>query len=243
MLVAGGIVVAVVAVMSGTSGFGFGLVATPLLLLSGFSIPFVVTVNLLITIATRVTVAVRLWRSVEPRRVALLVAGAVPGLYAGARILGSVDARTVKLAVGLLVMGAAAAAGLAYGERRRRAPLATVPGANVVAGFLGGILGTTTSLIGVPPALLLARSRLVASRFFADMAVYFVATGAIGLAVLGLDGDFDGDAARAFLFWLPGVLLGNVIGTTVGLRAPERTFRLLTLTVAFAAGALTVATA
>ena len=241
MLVAGGIVVAVVAVMSGTSGFGFGLVATPLLLLSGFSIPFVVTVNLLITIATRVTVALRLWRSVELRRVALLVAGAVPGLYAGARVLGSVDARTVKLAVGVLVMLAAAA--LAYGERRRRPPLATVPGANVVAGFLGGILGTTTSLIGVPPALLLARSRLVASRFFADMAVYFVATGAIGLAVLGLDGDFDGDAARAFLFWLPGVLLGNVIGTTVGLRAPERTFRLLTLTVAFAAGALTVATA
>ena len=241
MLVAGGIIVAVVAVMGGTSGFGFGLVATPLLLLSGFSIPFVVTVNLLITIATRVTVALRLWRSVDARRVALLVLGAVPGLYVGARVLGAIDARTVKIAVGLLVM--AAAAGLAYAERRRRAPLATVPGATLVAGFLGGVLGTTTSLIGVAPALLLAGKRLVASRFFADMAVYFVATSAIGLAVLGLDGDFEAAGARAFVFWLPGVLLGNIVGTTVGLRAPERVFRLLTLTVAFAAGALTVTTA
>ena len=241
MLVAGGIVVAVVAVMSGTSGFGFGLVATPLLLLSGFSLPFVVTVNLLITIATRVTVAVRLWRSVNVRRVSLLLAGAAPGLYVGARVLGAVETETVTIAVGLLIM--AAAATLAYAERGPHTPVVAVPGATVAAGFLGGVLGTTTSLIGVPPALLLAGKRLVASRFFADMAFYFVATSAIGLAVLAVDGDFDGSAARAFLFWLPGVLVGNIVGTTLGLRAPERLFRLLTLTVAFAAGALTVATA
>ena len=239
MLVVGGLLVAAAALLAGTSGFGFGLIATPLLLLSGFSLPFVVTVNLLVSVATRISVAVRLRRSVDPVRAALLVAGCVPGLYAGARILGAVDARTLELGAGIVVMAAAAA--LMYAERHpprgpgRAAPLA--------GGFLGGVLGTTTSLIGVPPALLLARQRLAARSFFADVAIYFVAAGAIALAILALDGDFDGGGAKAFVYWLPRVLVANAIGTTVGLRVPERIFRVTTLGLSFAAGALTVASA
>ena len=149
------------------------------------------------------------------------------------------DARTLELSVGVVVMAAAAA--LVYAERHP--PRAPRRGAPLAGGFLGGLLGTTTSLIGVPPALLLARQRLAARSFFADMAVYFAAAGAIGLAVLAADGDFDGGAARAFVYWLPGVLVANAIGTTVGLRVPERVFRLTTLALAFAAGALTAASA
>lgn len=239
MLVLGGLLVAAVALLAGTSGFGFGLLATPILLLSGFSLPFIVTLNLLASVATRVSVALRLRRSIDPRRAALLVGGSVPGLYVGARVLGAVDATTLRVAVGLVVM--AAAASLLYAERHP--PRVRGRGAPVAAGFLGGLLGTTTSLIGVPPALLLARQRLAARSFFADMAVFFVAAGGIGLVVLALDGDFDGGAAKAFVYWLPGLLLGNAVGTTLGLRVPERVFRLVTLTLAFVAGAATVASA
>jgi hypothetical protein len=240
VLVLGGVIAAGVALLAGTSGFGFSLLAAPLLLLAGFSLPFVVTVNLLVSVAARISVAVRLRRSIEPRRVALLVLGSVPGLYIGARLLGAFEEHDVKVVLGLLVMAAAAA--LVYAERhppslRPRDALVTV------AGFLGGLLGTTTSLIGVPPALLLARRRLGPARFFADMAVFFIVTGTIALLVLALDGDFDGGGARAFLYWLPGVLVANVVGTTAGLRLPERAFRMLTLALAFAAGAITAATA
>ena len=239
MLVLGGFLVAAAALLAGTSGFGFGLLATPILLLSGFSLPFIVTVNLLASVATRISVALRLRRSIDAKRVALLVGGSVPGLYVGARVLGAVDARTLKIAVGIVVMAAAAA--LLYAERHP--PRVRGRGAPVAAGFLGGLLGTTTSLIGVPPALLLARQRLAQRPFFADMAVFFVATGGIGLIVLALDGDFDGEAARAFAYWLPGLLVANAVGTTLGLRVPERLFRLATLALAFVAGAVTTASA
>ena len=59
-LILGCVIAAATALLAGTSGFGFALVATPLLLLSGFALPFVVTVNLLIAVATRVSVA---WRT------------------------------------------------------------------------------------------------------------------------------------------------------------------------------------
>ena len=239
MLVLGGILAAAIALLAGTSGFGFGLLATPTLLLAGFSLPFVVTVNLLISVATRISVAYRLHNSIDVRRVALLVGGAAPGLWIGSRTLAAVDEHAVRVTVGVVIMAAAAA--LAYVDRHP--PREHGAAASATAGFLGGLLGTSTSLIGVPPALMLSRRRAAAASFFADLAVYFIAAGAIGLAVLAVSGHFDGDAAHAFVYWLPGVLVANVAGTSLGLRIPAHTLRWVTLGLAFAAGAVTAATA
>ena len=238
-LILGGAIAAASALLAGTSGFGFALVATPLLLLSGFSLPFVVTVNLLIAVATRASVAWRLRHAIDRRRVLVLVCGAVPGLWVGSRTLGAVDEHALKLCAGLLI----AAAAVALATANRYPPGPDVPGLGAAAGFLGGLLGTTTSLIGVPPALLLAWRRRATASFFADLSVYFVATATIGLVVLGADGRLDGDGARAFVWWLPGVLVANVVGTTLGLRLPAAAFQRLTLAVAFVAGIVTAATA
>ena len=239
MMILGGFLAAAAALLAGTSGFGFGLVATPALLLTGFSLPFVVTVNLLISLATRVSVAWRLRHAVRRKQAAILVGGAIPGLWIGSRTLGAIDAHTLKLVVGLTV--AVAAGALAWADRRPLRPRAA--GLGAVAGFLGGLLGTTTSLIGVPPALLLARRRLATATFIADLSIYFVATAAIGLAVLAAQGHFDESAGRAFVWWLPGVLVANAIGTSAGLRAPAAVFRRLTLGLAFVAGIVTALTA
>lgn len=239
MLILGGVLAAAAALLAGTSGFGFGILATPALLLSGFSLPFVVTINLLISVATRVPVAWRLWAAINRRRVVVLVGGAIPGLWIGSRTLGAFDEREVRIAVGLVV----ALAAVALGWAGRKPPRPRVRGLNAVAGFAGGLLGTSTSLIGVPPALLLSRRRVATASFFADLSVYFIATATIGLAVLAADGHFSGEAARAFAWWLPGVFLANVVGTTIGLRVPERAFRSVTLGLAFAGGVATVASA
>ena len=235
----GGLLVALAALLAGTSGFGFGLLATPLLLLSGFSLPFVVTINLLISVATRLSVAYRLRASIDRARVALLVGGSLPGLWIGAHTLTSLSQHTVKVTAGIAVM--AGAAGLALADRRP--PGANWHAAPFVAGFAGGVMGTTTSLIGVPPALLLTRQRRAAASFFADLAVYFVVAGAAGLAILALSGGFSTHAVPAFGVWLPGVMAANVVGTTIGLRLPGRAFRLFALALAFTAGLVTAATA
>jgi uncharacterized protein len=239
VLIVGGLLVAGAALLAGASGFGLALLTTPALLLCGFSLPFVVTVNLLISLATRVPVASRLRSAIDRRRVALLVGGAVPGLWIGSRTLGAVDVHDLKVAVGVVIAFAAVA--LALSERHQ--PLPQVRGLPVAAGFAGGLLGTTTSLIGIPPALLLTHRRLPARGFIADLALYFIATAAIGLAVLGVEGQLSSDAGRAFLWWLPGVLVANAIGTDLGLRLPAATFRRLTLAVAFVAGVVTAITA
>jgi uncharacterized membrane protein YfcA len=239
MTVVAGFLAALAALVAGTSGFGFGLIATPVLVMCGFSLSFVVTINLLISLATRVSVAWRLRDQVNRRRVLVLVGGALPGLWLGSYTLGRLDQHDVKLVVGVIVASAAVA--LAWADRHPPNP--RVRGLNLAAGFFGGLLGTTTSLTGVPPALLLARRRLAQPTFFADLSVYFIATAAVGLAVLAVDGHFSSHAATTFVWWLPGVLVANVVGTTLGLRVSADAFRRLTLVLAFAAGVATIASA
>jgi uncharacterized membrane protein YfcA len=238
-LVVGGVIMAAAVLLAATSGFGLGLVATPLLLLCGLSLPFVITIVLLVAIATRVTVAWRLRRAVNRRRVMLLVGGAAPGLWIGSRTLGALDVHDVKIVVGVIISLAAIA--LAWVDRRP--PRGPGRELDLLAGFLGGLLGTTTTLIGVPPALLLTRQRLAARSFISDLSVYFIATSALGLVVLAANGDFDSDALPVLVFWLPGAFVANAVGTTLGLRAREQMFRRLTLGLGLVAGVVTVVTA
>ena len=128
------------------------------------------------------------------------------------------------------------------GEALSRARRRT--GAAAVAGFFGGFLGASTSLNGVAPVLLLARDKASPRSFLADLAMYFVGANAIGLAILAARHTLRTDAlSPAFLVWLPGSLLGNWLGTTLGPRLPEVAFRRLTLAIVFVAGGVTAITA
>lgn len=225
--------------LSGATGFGFGMLSTPLLLTSGFSLPFVVTANLTISILTRISIVYQLRAAVMVRRVAALIAGSIPGLYAGAWTLAVVDRALIQTATGLLIMATA----IALLWMSRRPPPRAIPGAPLAAGIAGGFLGATTSLSGIPPALLLARDRAKPVSFLADLAVYFVVANSLGLCLLYLRGELVRDALLpASALWLPGALLGNFLGVQLGRRLPVQTFRALVLGLIFVSGLLAVVT-
>jgi uncharacterized protein len=239
-LLAGGLVVLAASFLGGVTGFGYSLVATPLLLLLGFPLQFVVTANLALACITRISVAYRFRADARPGRAAGLIAGSVPGLWLGAVVLATVDDSQIQLFAGLVVMVATV---LLWREVTEPPPR-QLPGAPIAAGFAGGFLGAATSLNGVAPVLLLARDKAAPRSVMADLALYFVASNAIGLAVLLAEGVLDADALfPAFLLWLPGSLAGNWAGTVIGPRLPETAFRGLTLAIVFVAGAVTALTA
>jgi uncharacterized membrane protein YfcA len=147
-------------------------------------LPFVVTANLALACITRISVAYRFRSDARPGRAAGLIAGSVPGLWLGAVVLTTVDVSTIKLGAGLVVMAAAVLLWRAV----KAPPPRELPGAAVAAGFAGGFLGAATSLNGVAPVLLLARDKAAPSSVLADLALYFVASNAIGLAILLVEG-------------------------------------------------------
>ena len=226
--------------LGGLSGFGASLVSTPFYLLLGFPLPFVVTLNLTTVALTRVSVVYRFREYLTVRRVLLLVLGSLPGVALGSWVIANVSAAIIKRGIGGFVMLAV----LVLAWTSSRPPPPPIPGAPLLAGLLGGFCGATSSINGVPPAILLARDRVSPRSFQADLALYFVLSNLLTLGLLGWRGTFATNAIfPTAVLWLPGSLAGNLAGTLLSTRLPDRHFRRLTLVVAFLAGAVTALTA
>lgn len=224
------------AFLGGVTGFGYGLLASPLLLALGLPLPTVVLLNLTLGMVTRITVVVRL-RAYVTRRAWLLVAGSVPGYAAGAALLGSVNTRWLKVTAGALVVG------LALVQLVPRLPRLRVSTAQcVTAGAVGGTLGATTSLNGVVPAMLFGQADTPPRRFIADLALYFVASNAVGLAATSLAGVPAPHLWTYFAPLLPVSIAANAVGVSLAPRLPARTFRAITLAVSVGSGLTAILT-
>ncbi|SFQ21838.1 MULTISPECIES: sulfite exporter TauE/SafE family protein [Actinomadura] len=229
------------ALLGGATGFGFGLVAAPSLLAAGLPLREVVAANLAIALLTRLAAVPRLRRHLVRPRAARLIGGAVPGILAGLAVRGTLDTGVLKIGVGLVAIGAALAIAFRPGDRDG-APAGAAT--TLAAGAGGGFLGVTTSLNGVPPALLLTRDRVEQMSFVADLTVYFIVSNALTLALLtATDPDVLAPLGRYVAFWLPAGILGNQLGIRAAGRIPYRVFRGISLGVILTAGCATIATA
>lgn len=238
-LLLGALAVWLAAFLGGVVGFAYGLVALPLLLLLGVPLPDVVVINLLVALITRVVVVVRRHADIDRKRAGLLIAGSLPGIVLGIAVRDLVDVRTIQIGAGILTLVAVGA----LVHRQRLSPLGPESenrrAVVLTAGGLGGFLGSTTSLNGVPPALLLTGSRASARSLVADLAAYFVVGNVLTLAVLLVSGHPPSPGIWPMLaVWVPVGLLGNFAGIALGPRLPQLLFRRLTLVVIFVSGAL-----
>lgn len=237
LLVAGALCLGLASIVGGATGFGTALISTPLMLLVGFAVPEVVTINLVTGLVIRATVAIRLRHCIDWPRVALFGVGSIPGAWLGAETVSALPAHYLKPAAGAVVM----LCGIWMAIPTRTEPRVPSTAALTVTGAVGGYLGTTTSLNGPPPVLLLTRARLPPLAFIADLAGYFIVTNAVSLLLL-----WSRDAIPRAVLWptlpelLAAALVGNLVGLWVARRLPTQVFRSTVITLVVIAGACTL---
>ena len=237
VLILGACVVSLAAFLGGVVGFAYGLVALPLLLLLGVPLPEVVVINLVVGLATRVVVVARRHSDINRVRVRQLILGSIPGIGLGMILRDSVNVDVIKVGAGVLTLVAVACLLI----RQRHSPVGpatdTRPLLVVVVGGLGGFLGSTTSLNGIAPALLLTGSRASARTLVADLAAFFVLGNILTLTALLVSGHgAPNDVWMLVAVWLPVGLLGNYVGVSLGPKLPKLFFRRLTYLVIFLSG-------
>jgi hypothetical protein len=166
--------VAAGAALQSATGFGFSLVAAPLV--------FAVlepaqAVGLLTLLGTEVNLLTLLGERRRPqpawRESVLIVAGSVPGAVIGVAVLRALDPVALQIAVSIGVVATLVARRLAAG---RAAPVWAAP----IAGFFSGGLTTSTTTSGPPMLVYLLGRPLTPARLRDTMPVCF-----LGLSVVG----------------------------------------------------------
>ncbi len=196
-LVAGG-------ALQAATGFGFSLIASPVLVGAYGGEVGISTLTLVSTAVNVLTLATEGRRPAgDWPRAARLFAWYLPGSVLGALVLTVAAQTTIEVLVAAGVLGAIVARLLpaARGLRLPEAP----------AGLLSGAFGTSTGVSGPPLVLHLLHVGMAPLRMRDTLAGFFLATAASGLGVLAAVGAlaFPGDLGLLVLATAAGHLLGR----------------------------------
>lgn len=170
------------ALVKGAIGFGFPVVATPLVALAVGVKPAIATL-ILPNLAMDALQARRRpgLRAAFRRHATLNVAG-VLGMFAGTALLAQVSDRHALLLLGLVVVAFAAIT--ASGLTPRVGP-AWEPWLSPPVGFLAGVIGGVTNVPGTPLVLYFYAIGLDKAEFVRSVAVSFIVLKAAQLAAVG----------------------------------------------------------
>jgi uncharacterized protein len=215
------------------AGFGFALMAMPVMTLA-------IPVDEAVVILAMLSLATTAWQSIHLRRdtdrplARRLIIASFVGMPLGLVILNVVDDTTLTIALGVSVLAATALL-------VRRLDLAHVgPGLDIACGFTSGVLNTSLGTNGPPLVFDLQARGTAADRFRATISTVFVFGNMLALTLFIVDGKVTDDAVRAALVAAPAWLLGQALGWPTRKHVHGERFRWLVLTLLFAAGATAI---
>jgi uncharacterized membrane protein YfcA len=227
-------VVLAAGVLQTITGFGFALVAAPLLTFVLSPKEAVIAV-LFIGLLMKALMVYKTWHEGEFSRILLIFAASIVGALPGAYVLSVVSDSALKAFIGLtlVLVTLAMAADRTVAIRRHRL-------AQTVVGLLSGFLGATTSLNGPPIVLYLMNEGHDKTTMRANLVRYFFLGNAATLAISYLMGTVAaGRLAVTAAAALPAIVLGWWLGDKIFARCDAALFRRISLAVISISGLVT----
>ena len=227
--VAMALAVATGAAIQGAIGFGFALIAVPVLaLVEPGSVPVTV---LALSLPMTIGMAVRERAHADRSGFGWLIVGRVVGTAIGIAILASVSPDGLSVVIGVALL-------LAVAWSIRGIHVVPTPISSVAAGAVSGAMGTTSAIGG--PALAILYQRRPGPELRSTLAAVFVVGSLISLAALLAAGEVHVGELVLAAGLLPALVGGLVLGGIVSRRLDGPWLRPSVLAFAAAAGALIV---
>jgi len=206
------------------SGFGFSLFIVPLLIPLVGAKDAVVLANLLGVFVNVITIA-RLGRFVDWGLGWTLLAGAVVGMPFGVVLLALANPDALQVAIGVVVLASTVALWRGF---RVRGPGRS---GNLAAGFVSGVLNTSTSMSGPPVVIYLQGQGVPSVPFRATLGAYFLASALVAAALFAANGRIHGATLAYAAGALPAMAAGWVGGYVVANRVSDIVFRRIVIAV------------
>lgn len=218
-------IILLAAVLNTLTGFGFALVATPLLAFVINPKEAVVLV-LFIGLLMKVYMVYKTWLDGKFARIALIFAASIVGALPGAYVLRVVDENTLKIviSIALILITLTMSANVKLTIRRHNLAKAAV-------GFISGLLGATTSFSGPPIVLYMMNEGMDKISMRADLVRYFLLGNTSTLIMAYLMGTFHISSLTVpVAVSIPALALGWWLGEKVFKLVDLVLFRRITLT-------------
>lgn len=229
-------VVFVSGMLQSLSGFGFCLMAVPVMTMY-MGATEVIPVMVILGIALNATVAWRTRRHLELKSIWPLVVTGVAFTPLGTWALKTADDSIIKIAVGAVICAFAALllGGLAFEPRREKLILVPI-------GALSGFLGGGIAFNGPPVVIYLATTGKEKHSFRAKLAGYFLILNLFILPSHFFAGLVTIDSLKLSAMTLPPLLAGVWGGIFIAERISERIFKKIVLVVITITGVVSAVT-
>ena len=227
--------VAFAAAIQATMGFGFALIAVPIIAVADDPKVAVVAV-------TAIGIPMTLWNTIRWRAhlrvgpMATVVGASLIGMPVGALILARAPDRALTLAIGIVVLGLTV-------WLWRGLHLPPGPRTEVAAGIASGALATSTGTNGPPLVIAFQATGMERHAFRATLAGCFLVQGAVALVLFWAGGLLTNDVGAAFVVGVPAIVAGTLLGERLSNRLHGHAFRVAVLTLLGLSGALAIVSA
>lgn len=231
LLLANGVTL-VAATIAALTGFGYALLATPILVLL---LPprIVVPVVLQSSIVLLILLAIEARLDMDWRKIGRWVIGALPGMWVGGYALWLVEDGQMRAFIGIITLFGAATMWLRPTRPwRREWPFA------IGAGLLSGIMAGASSMSGPPVVLFGLKQNWEHRVLRASLIGYFSIVHILALFVLQQFGMVSGQTMTLGGAVLPGLLVGFACGMRWRNRVDQKVFRSIALVLLCTMGTL-----
>ncbi len=234
LLAVGGLAVLLASFLRGLTGFGFALVATPIV--CTLVDPRVVVPMILIHVTvTSIPLIYHARHEVQLMRIWPLMVGAIIGAPFGSYLLVVLNPDTLRLLIGIVAFGFALLFATGFSRKVKRERLAFLP-----VGFLSGVLNGSSSLSGPPVILFFANQGIPPMVFRANIIALFFATNIATILSFTLGGLFNANSFILALVFGPSLVVGTYIGAHYARRVNARFFRGVALSVVMGSGIIAI---
>lgn len=211
--------------IQGALGFGYALVAAPVMaLVAPAALP---TSLIFLALPLTAFMATRERHAVDRRGLAWILAGRLLGTAVGVAVLVAVPPGSLSILFGSMIVLAVVLSALGPGLEAR-------PGTQFVGGVASGVMGTAAAIGG--PALAVVYQRRSGPELRSTLALSFVVGLLLSLAALAVAGEVHGWQALLALWLLPAMVVGLAVSRALAARLEGRWLRPAVLAFAAVAG-------
>ena len=216
------IVVFCAALIQTVTGFGFGLIATPLLLIvlnSNSAIQIAILLSLLIALVLVPALKSFIARSLLKQ----FLIGSTVGIPTGFIIFLLIDLVVLKVLSGLVVMGSVAIAVGRFGSNVGQSNSRSNMLSNFGTGLIGGIMNSSLAMPGVPLVRMLQLG-FKPETIRATVLAFFVFSYPLVIALQAFVADVTPVTLKVTAMLIPATLIGVVTGRVLSSRVNESVF-------------------